>query len=60
MFEKIKRFLKEVNSELKKVSWPTRKETMNSTMVVIVLMFFVAVFLGIVDVVLSRLIGLIL
>jgi preprotein translocase subunit SecE len=42
-------FLANVKSELKKVTWPTRKDTYASTVVVILLVFFVAVFLWIVD-----------
>jgi preprotein translocase subunit SecE len=57
MLEKTKSFFREVNIELKKVSWPTRQQTMSATLVVIVLTFIVAFFLGIVDVVLVRLVG---
>ena len=42
--------------ELKKVTWPSRKETIASTSVVLVTVFLVAFFLGIVDLGLSRLI----
>ena len=42
-------FLKESKIELKKVKWPTRKELLASTAVVIVLTLVVAFFLGIVD-----------
>lgn len=54
MFEKVKKFLNEVAIELKKVSWPTRKETINSTFVVIVLMFILAAFLAVVDGLLAK------
>ena len=57
MFEKIKTFFKEVSVELKKVSWPTRQQTISATVVVIVLTFIVSFFLGIVDVLLARLVG---
>ena len=57
MFEKIKTFFQEVSVELKKVSWPTRQQTVSATVVVIVLTFIVSFFLGIVDVVLARLVG---
>jgi len=46
--------------ELKKVTWPSRKETVASTAVVIVLVIIVSAFLGLVDVSLSGLIRLIL
>jgi preprotein translocase subunit SecE len=42
-------FLREARTELKKVKWPTRKELMASTAVVIVLVLVVSLFLGIVD-----------
>lgn len=49
-------FLREVRMELKKVTWPSRRETLASTSVVIVLVIIAAVFLGLVDLGLSRLI----
>jgi len=51
-----KQFFREVRVELKKVTWPSRKETIASTSVVLVTVILVAVFLGIVDLGLSRLI----
>ena len=46
---KVRQFLKESRMELKKVKWPTRKELLVSTSVVIILTLFVAFFLGVVD-----------
>ncbi|MEE8382992.1 MAG: preprotein translocase subunit SecE [Thermodesulfobacteriota bacterium] len=60
MFEKFKLFLKEVKAELKKVVWPTRKDTIASTSVVVILVLIIAAFLGLVDFGLSRVIRLIL
>jgi preprotein translocase subunit SecE len=57
MLQKIQEFFREVSVELKKVSWPTRQQTMNATVVVIVVSFIVAFFLGIVDIVLARVVG---
>lgn len=42
-------FLREVKVELKKVTWPSRKQTMGSTVVVIVLVVIISMFLGVVD-----------
>ena len=56
MLEKIKAFFQEVSVELKKVSWPTRQQTLAATVVVITVSFIVAFFLGIVDLVLGRLV----
>jgi preprotein translocase subunit SecE len=60
MFDKVKQFLKEVKTELKKVVWPTRKDTIASTSVVLILVIIIALFLGLVDLGLSRIIRLIL
>jgi len=51
-------YLREVVFELRKVIWPSRKETMGSTAVVLVIVGLSAVFLGIVDLILSRLVKL--
>jgi preprotein translocase subunit SecE len=56
--EKILQFLREVRNELKKVSWPSRKETMGSTSVVIILVIIIAIYLGLVDFGLGRIIRL--
>ena len=53
-------FLRDVRSEVKKVTWPTRKETLASTSVVIVAVFIIAIYLGLVDLGLSKLVGLII
>ena len=60
MFEKFKLFLKEVKAELKKVVWPTRKDTIASTSVVVILVLIIALFLGLVDFGLSRVIKIVL
>lgn len=49
-------FLQEVWSELKKVHWPSRKETYAATAVVLVVISIVSLYLGIVDLALSRVI----
>jgi len=56
MFEKVVQFLKEVQIELKKVVWPTRKDTIASTTVVLILVIIIAIYLGLVDMGLSRII----
>lgn len=47
--ERIKKFLKEVYAELRKVTWPTKDELIGSTIVTIVVSLVVALFIGIVD-----------
>jgi preprotein translocase subunit SecE len=60
MIDKCIQFLKEVKVELKKVVWPTRKDTIGSTSVVLIVVIIVALFLGLVDLGLSRLIRIVL
>lgn len=60
MIGKMNEFLGNVKAELKKVTWPSKKDTYASTTVVIALVMLCAVFLGGVDIVLSRLIRLVL
>ena len=47
-------FLKEVRSELNKVSWSTKKELLASTRLVIVVTALMTVFIGVVDLGLSK------
>jgi preprotein translocase subunit SecE len=53
-------FLREVRAELKKVTWPSRKQTVGSTLVVIVVVMIISFFLGIVDIGLSSLVRMVL
>ncbi|MGI6370606.1 MAG: preprotein translocase subunit SecE [Ignavibacteria bacterium] len=55
---KIKKFSKEVNSEMKKVSWPTKEQLKESTGVVIVVCGLFVVFTFIVDEIVVRLLKL--
>ncbi len=59
-FQKSVQFLREVKVELKKVTWPTRKQTLGSTVVVIILVMIISLFLGLVDMGLSSLIRVVL
>lgn len=56
MLEKIKEFFREVKVEIKKVVYPTRDELIGSTWVVIITVIVVSLFLGIVDLGLSKLV----
>ena len=49
-----KNFLAEAIQELKKVTWPNRKETLGTTGVVLILVFFIGAYLGLVDFLLSH------
>jgi preprotein translocase subunit SecE len=46
MFERFITFVKESRQELKKVSWPTRQQTIRYTLAVIFMSVVVAIFLG--------------
>jgi preprotein translocase subunit SecE len=48
-FTVARQFLADAKVELKKVTWPTRKELLSTTAVVIILVLLIAFFLGIVD-----------
>jgi len=52
-------FLKEVRAELGKVAWSTREEIMQSTLVVIVTTAAVAVFIGVIDFCLGKVLSVI-
>jgi preprotein translocase subunit SecE len=56
MISKALEFLYQVKGEVKKVTWPSRKEAVGGTVVVLAVVFLMAVFLGIIDMVLSKLI----
>ena len=58
MIERIKQFFREVKLETGKVVYPNRDELMGSTVIVIVTVMIVSMFLGIVDLSLTKLIGL--
>jgi len=57
IFKKAINFFKEVKIELTKVSWSTRQELVGSTVVVIVITSFTAVFIGLIDLFLSKMLS---
>ena len=58
VMQQIRDYTKDVGTELRKVSWPTRDELRDSTVVVIVTVLLVAAFIGIVDQILNRVVAL--
>jgi preprotein translocase subunit SecE len=50
--KQLQQFFTEVRTELKKVSWPGRKEVYGTTIVVICAVFFFGIYLGLVDLIL--------
>jgi preprotein translocase subunit SecE len=53
---RIQEFVREVLAEFRRVTWPTRQELINSTVVVVVVTVVLAFFLGGVDVALARIV----
>jgi preprotein translocase subunit SecE len=53
-------FIREVRQEVAKVTWPTRKETMITTMMVFIMVFLAAMFFVLVDWGLKNIVELIL
>jgi preprotein translocase subunit SecE len=56
----IQRYFRETVGELKKVSWPTRKEATNLTIIVLIVTVSTSLFLGLMDFLFTRLFALIL
>jgi len=57
-FRSVQFFLADVRNELRKSTWPTRSELIESTVVVILSVILFAVFVGLCDAVLRQFIGL--
>ncbi len=53
MFGKVGNFIQETKQELNKVTWPSRDEVWQSTIVVIFTTFIVAFYIGVIDFFLS-------
>ncbi|MBW1616341.1 MAG: preprotein translocase subunit SecE [Deltaproteobacteria bacterium] len=60
IFQKAIRFLTEAKVELKKVVWPSKKQTGGSTLVVVILVAIIGLFLGLTDSLLSFFVRIIL
>lgn len=54
----IQRYFSETAGELRKVSWPTRQEALQLTLIVLAVMAVMGLFLGLVDLVANRLLNL--
>ena len=53
--KQITKYINEVLSEIKKVTWPTQKQTIDKTMLVVVVSVVVAVYIGGLDYVFQQL-----
>ncbi len=56
---KATKFLKEVQTELKKVTWPTREQALRLTGIVVGVSLVVGLYIGVLDYGLTKLVGLI-
>lgn len=56
MIQKIKEFFREVGFEVKKAVFPSKEELIGSTWVVIIAVIIAAIFLGIVDLGLAKIV----
>ena len=60
IFRNIRRFFTDVQSEFKRVTWPTREMTLKSTGVVVFVTIVLAIYLGLVDLGLSNAVKLVI
>ncbi|MFA6410391.1 MAG: preprotein translocase subunit SecE [Candidatus Buchananbacteria bacterium] len=60
IFDRLVNYIKSSHAELKKVVWPTKKEVTQHTILVIGISLGMAAFLGIVDYLLSLILGVII
>ena len=56
-FQRVARWFREMKSELKKVVWPTPKQTVNNTVIVIVCVIEVGIFIWVFDALASGIIA---
>ena len=57
IFARIAKWLRELKSELKKVQWPTGKQTVNNTVIVIICVIIVGIFIWAFDALASGVVG---
>ena len=56
----LSQYLKDSKGEMKKVTWPSRKATVGLTWVVLIVVFIISLYLGVVDLGLSKLVKFVL
>jgi len=56
----LREFISDVKSEIKKVTFPTRAETLGSTSVVLILVVILSIFLSLIDHALVRLVKIVI
>jgi preprotein translocase subunit SecE len=56
----IDRYFKDVRTEFRKVIWPSQAEVSSSSLVVLVTLIFFTILIGVLDLVFSRIVGLVI
>ena len=56
----IKKYIRQVTAELKKVSWPSKEQTINKTVLVIIVSTIVAIYIGGLDLILQEIMKLLI
>ena len=59
-FARVGKWFRDMKSELKKVQWPTKKQTVNNTLIVIACVIVVGIFIALFDFVAGEAIGLLI
>ncbi|AKM81788.1 MAG: Preprotein translocase SecE subunit [Candidatus Pacebacteria bacterium GW2011_GWF2_38_9] len=60
MFTKIKKYFREVITELKQTSWPSKNDTKNMTLLVFLVATLLALYLGGLDFLLQKIMGILI
>ena len=56
MIKKIRQFIEDVQKEMAKVSWPTRKELINSTFIVVIVSIVFTLYIFFADMIISNIV----
>jgi len=52
--DNLKKFYREVKLEMKRVTWPSRQDVINTTVITVIAVFFFAFYLFVIDVALNK------
>ena len=56
--DKLKEFLLGVRAEMEKVTWPERAQVQSATILILILVFILAAIIGVLDLVITQVLGL--
>lgn len=60
IFKKVANYLREVKSDLKKITWPTPKQTLNNTIIVLVSLIGAGALISLIDFIFAQIVALII